>query len=241
MLSPLLADDRGRSIYIMEMSGELTALRTENDGARRLWSTRLGSISYSSPAIGADGTIYAGADASLFAVDPSGGEVEWHYETGDLIEVSPSVAPDGTIVIGSNDAMAYGLAADGSERWSHDLGEITYSSPAVTPGGVAYIGDHSGAVSALDAATGTEIDRYPGQTRTEDELSVGVWTAPLVDADGRVYFGTRLGHVYGFSPSGEQLFDFETAATVDSYPALSADGTLLIGSEDGFLYAIGDR
>ncbi len=33
--------------------------------------------------------------------------------------------------------------------------------------------------------------------------------------------------------------DVETGGTVESYPALSSDGTLLIGSEDGFLYAIG--
>ena len=239
VLSPLLGDDSGGTVYAMEAGGKLTALSTDDDAADVIWTAELGSTSFSSPALGADGTIYAGADASLFAVDP-GGDVRWSYETGDLIEVSPAVGPDGTIVIGSNDAMAYGIRPDGSELWSHDLGEITYSSPAASGDGTAYIGDHSGAVKALDLGDGSEIARYAGQGRTEDELSVGVWTAPLIDAEGNVYFGTRLGHVYGFTAAGERLFDVQTGATVDSYPALSAEGTLLIGSEDGNLYAIGD-
>lgn len=239
-LSPLLGDDAGATIYVMDAGGTLTALHANGGEVEVGWSTDLGSVSYSSPALGAGGTIFTGADSSLYAVDPNG-ETEWSFETDDLIEVSPSVGSDGTVVIGSNDANAYGVDSEGTELWAHDLGEITYSSPAVTPMGVAYIGDHSGVVKALDLDDGEEIARYSGQGRTEGEVSVGVWTAPLIDADGNVYFGTRPGHVYGFAADGERLFDVETGGTVDSYPALSADGTLLIGSEDGYLYAIGDR
>ncbi|MFN2507021.1 MAG: PQQ-binding-like beta-propeller repeat protein [Acidimicrobiales bacterium] len=54
---------------------------------------------------------------------------------------------------------------------------------------------------------------------------------------GDVYFGTVVGHVYGFGPDGRRLFDFDTGATVDSYPALGGDGTLYIGSANGTLYA----
>ena len=239
-LSPLLGDDSGSLVYVMDSGGELNALQVAPRGPSLLWSTEIGSVSYSSPALGDDGTVYVGADQSLFAVGADG-HVAWSFETDDLVEVSPAVTPDGTVVIGSNDAMVYGVHPDGSQKWAHDLGEITYSSPAAAPGGVVYIGDHSGAVSALDASDGETINRYAGQGRSEDQLSVGVWTAPLIDRDGNIYFGTRLGHVYGFDASGEQLFDVQTGGTVDSYPALSADGTLLIGSEDGYLYAIGHR
>lgn len=218
----------------------MTALETDRGSARELWATELGSVSYSSPALGTDGTVYAGADDSLFAIDPEDGAVRWEYETGDLVEVSPAVAPDGGVVMGSNDAMVHGVAEGGSERWPLDLGEITYSSPAIGADGVGYIGDHSGAVKSFDSATGEQLDTYPGMGRTEDVTSVGVWTAPAVDSRGRVYFGTRAGSIYGSSAEGERLFEVETGGSVDSYPALSDDGTLLIGSEDGFLYAIGD-
>lgn len=70
---------------------------------------------------------------------------------------------------------------------------------------------------------------------------MGVWTAPAIDARHDVYFGTRAGHVYGFAAGGRRLFDLDTSATVDSYPALAGDGTLLIGSQSGVLSAIGER
>ena len=82
--------------------------------------------------------------------------------------------------------------------------------------------------------------RVHGLLRTPQRKSAGVWTSPAVDADGNVYFGTRRGHVHGFAPSGRRLFDIDTGATVDSYPAITADGTLLIGSADGTLLAVRD-
>ena len=39
--------------------------------------------------------------------------------------------------------------------------------------------------------------------------------------------------------SGSQLFAIRTGRTVDSYPALSATGDLVIGSDNGYLYSIG--
>ena len=37
---------------------------------------------------------------------------------------------------------------------------------------------------------------------------------------------------------GRRLFDIDAGATVDSYPALASDGTLLVGTEGGELLAI---
>jgi hypothetical protein len=67
-----------------------------------------------------------------------------------------------------------------------------------------------------------------------------VWTAPLVDGSHRTYLGARHGHIHGFAPDGHQLFDLDVGATVDSYPALTADGALIVGVTDGRLLAIAD-
>jgi outer membrane protein assembly factor BamB len=53
-----------------------------------------------------------------------------------------------------------------------------------------------------------------------------------------VYFGGQDGHVYGYAPRGERLFDVDVGGPVDSYPALTADGVLVVGSRNGVLTAI---
>lgn len=67
-----------------------------------------------------------------------------------------------------------------------------------------------------------------------------MWTAPLVDRDQNVYVGTAAGHVYGFAPDGRRLWDASVGGIVASYPVLTADGTLVLGSSKGTLYAFHD-
>lgn len=122
--------------------------------------------------------------------------------------------------------------------WRHRLKILTYSSPSATRDGLIYIGDHLGFVTALDAASGKAVSRVLGLGPKPGRRSVGVWTQPIVDRDHSVYFGTRSGHVYGFDARGQRLFDLDVGVTIDSYPALAADGTLLVGTEGGELLAI---
>jgi outer membrane protein assembly factor BamB len=202
----------------------------------RAWRVRLGAGSYASPAI-AGRTVYTTADSALVAIRD--GRVLWRFLARDISEVSPAVSPDGTVVFGANDDSEYGVGPDGRLRWEHSTGALTYSSPAVTHDGLVYFGDHHGFVNALRASDGKLFSRVLGLGRTAQRRSVGVWTAPAVDARHDVYFGTRPGHIYGFDARGRRLLDIDTGATVDSYPALAGDGTLIIGSESGVLYAIG--
>ena len=44
----------------------------------------------SSPAVGADGTIYIGSrDNYLYAVNPTHGALQWKYLTGNMVEFFP--------------------------------------------------------------------------------------------------------------------------------------------------------
>ena len=195
------------------------------------WRLQLGGSSYSSPAVGPDGSVYTTNGDSLVAVRD--GMELWRYASDSESEVSPAVAPGGTIVFGSNDQYEYGVSPAGKLRWRYRIDTRTYSSPVVTADGLAYFGDNHGVLSTLDAKSGALVSRVAGLERPP-----GIWTAPAVDARHDVYFGSS-NHIFGFDQEGKRLFDIETGGTVDSYPALAADGTLLIGSEDGFLYAIG--
>ena len=230
-------------VYVADQAGGLRALRPTPTGPHERWRLALGGQSYASPALDRRGgvtTVYGVAGRALVAVRDEGaaGRVAWRATTGDLIEVSPSVAPDGTVTVGSNDKRLHAYRPDGRPRWTAPLGSLTYSSSASLPDGTVLAGDHRGAVSRFAAATGALVARVVALPQTARQRSVGVWTAPVADRRGDVYFGTRAGHVYGFGPGGRRLLDLPTGATVDSNPALGADGTLYAGSESGVLYAV---
>lgn len=238
VLSPALGADG--TVHVSDAGGGLRALDVRGVRPRERWRVSLGEgTSYANATLAPDGTAYGAVGRELVAVSPEG-RIRWRFPVRSIIETTPAVAPDGTIVLGTNDAYQYGVRPDGSERWRTPRNALTYSSVAVTNAGVAYYGDHRGALDVVDAASGRVLARHVGQARTRARGDVGIWTAPAVDREGSVYFGTRTGHVHGFGPTGEQLFDLRTGGTVDSNPALAADGTLLVGSEDGKLYAIGD-
>lgn len=229
-LSPGLAPDG--SVIVADTAGTIEDLALHGAAQpTRRWRLQLGGPSYSSPAIAPDGSVYATTGASLVAIRD--GKVRWRYASGAESEVSPAVAPDGTIVFGSNDQHEYGISPQGKQRWSFDVGTRTYSSPVVTADGLVYFGDNKGSLTTLDAKSGALVSRLSGLAQ-----SPGIWTAAAVDAHHDVYFGSS-NRIFGFDQAGHRLFDVKTGGTVDSYPALAADGTLLIGSEDGVLYAIG--
>ncbi|GAC1610606.1 MAG: hypothetical protein NVS3B26_18290 [Mycobacteriales bacterium] len=242
VLSPAVV---GRRAYIADMSGKLLALDLPSGRQPHVaWRRQLQAGSYSSPAVSPDGTVYTAAGTLVTALSDQGdsARVRWTFRTRDTVEVSPAVTEDGTVIIGTNADVQYGLGPDGSVRWTFDRGDWSYSSPVARDGKV-WFGSHLGQVDVLDGRSGRLDHRDLALPKSQGKSSdgVGVWTAPLVDAHQDVYFGTAAGHIYGFDPGGRRLWDVDVGAVVASYPALTSDGTLLIGSSNGWLYAFADQ
>jgi outer membrane protein assembly factor BamB len=224
-------DPAARLLVVADQSGQISGYRLHGTrrAPRHVWSRRLAAGSYGSPVVAANGEIYETAGDGLFALAPSG-RVSWSVSTPDEVEVSPAVATNGIVVFGSNDREEWGIDPDGRVRWREKIGNYTYSSPLALSGKRLIYGNHSGQMTLLDTDTGNVIRRY--------QASGELWTAAAVDRAGDVYFATRLGSVDGFDAHGRRLFDLDTGGRFDSYPALAADGTLLVGDDDGVLYAI---
>ena len=69
------------------------------------WAYTTGGAVVSSPAIGADGTVYVGSeDDKLYAIDPDG-SLKWAYTTGGAVYSSPAIGADGTVYVGSSYTM----------------------------------------------------------------------------------------------------------------------------------------
>jgi outer membrane protein assembly factor BamB len=204
-----------------------------NGGHAVAWTLSTGAASYASVVTNGSGAVYTTSGTSLVAITDHGtsASIAWRADPHDGdTEVSPGLAEDGTILLGTNGSQEWAYRPDGSVLW-HSPRVITYSSPSVTATGLAYVADHSGTVHVLDTATGAERGTYR-VTKTQ------IWSSAILDKDYRVYFGGQNGHVYGVSPAGVVLFDVGLGAPIDSYPALTGDGTLIVGATDGTLAAI---
>jgi outer membrane protein assembly factor BamB len=234
--SPVTAN--GKRVYVGDDSGAVTAIDVRPGGGHELgWTVKTGAQSYASVLTNGAGRVYTTSGSSLAAIDDHGAtaDIAWRADPHDgQVEVSPGLAPDGTVVLGTNGSNEWGYRPDGKPAWHTGSRATTYSSPAVTHSGLAYVADHKSRVHVYDVHTGTEVATYQiGPHLTE------IWSSTVVDKDYRVYFGGQNGHVYGVSPAGVVLFDVNLGAPVDAYPALTADGALIIGASNGTLAAIG--
>lgn len=231
--SPASAD--GRRVYVGDTGGGVSALDVSAGEHRLVWSVDVGFTSYGSVVSDGSGRLYTTVDSELVAIDDRGeaGDEAWRADPGDDIsEVSAGLGPDGTALLGTNGGREWAYRPDGMPLWDAPR-VITYSSPSVTADGLAYVADHSGRVRVLDMADGSESAAYQLDPPQQ------IWTAVAVDRGHRLYFGTLDGHLLGVGPDGAVLLDVNLGSSIWSYPALTGDGALIIGSRDGELVAVG--
>jgi outer membrane protein assembly factor BamB len=229
VLSPTLS---GSTVYVMTMSGTLSSINVGGAVPSVGWSLRLGKSSFGSPVVDADGNVITTVDRKVVAVADHGtsGSVRWSDATSATIEVSPSVSSNGDVFVTDNHADVYDIRPNGTVAWRKRVGQESYSSSAVTSAGILYFGDNGGNLNLVRSTTGVLI--------RQDHGAKGLWGAQAIDEKGDVYFGTQGKGIYGFNGRGQLLFHLKSKGAIDSYPALTGNGVLIIGDESGVVYAI---
>ena len=210
----------GRSIWSLPHSITIKPLDT-----LRIWRFQLGDSgvsSYSSPAIGPDGTIYVGSlDSSLYAVN-SDGTLKWRYSTGGGVQSSPTIAPDGTIYVGSYDHRLYAVNLDGALKWSYLTAGSVRSSPAIAADGTVYVASDDN----LYAINPDGILKW--QYATDN----GTTSSPAIAADGTVYFGSYDNHLYAVNPDGTLRWRYDVGNNINrASAAIGSDGTVYCGAD----------
>jgi outer membrane protein assembly factor BamB len=169
------------TVYIGADDGRVYALNGVTGAI--LWATQVQSAGVdSTPALGADGSLYVGAGHAVVALDAATGAQKWRFETAGDVESSPALAPDGTLYFGADDARVYALnASDGTLKWwfAFPDGSDTDSSPALGADGTVYIGSDKGTLYALEGRHGT----LKWQFQAIGEIS----GAPAIAWDGTVF------------------------------------------------------
>jgi len=84
----------------------------------------------STPAVGADGSLYFGAeDNRVYAVLPNGTN-RWQFQTGGLVWSSPALGADETVYFGSLDGQVYAVTPAGQKAWSFKTGGQVFATLA---------------------------------------------------------------------------------------------------------------
>jgi outer membrane protein assembly factor BamB len=133
-----------------------------------VWTVDFGffELSYSSPSIGPDGTIYLATTPArlptdsgfVYAINPNG-TIKWRFKTQRGNGATGAVGVDGTYYVSSGDRYFYAIGREGNLKWKRSLQSYYGPSyfgterPAISQGGEVILPVYSGILS-LDMDTG---------------------------------------------------------------------------------------
>ncbi len=223
------------------------------DGSLK-WYFKTENGVFSSPAVGTDGTIYFGSlDKYLYAIEDSitYGKLKWKTYLNHLVFSSPAIGLDGTIYVGSLSQKFYALNPAGTIKWSFQTNWCVFSSPAIGSDGEIYVGSKDENLYAFeDSMTYGKVKwNYSAGQFYDGHL---MDSSPAIGADGSIYVGTDPYGAWGqtpvpvdtvffaVNPDGSLKWVFRMNDGAESSPAIGEDGTIYVGSYDGYLYAIED-
>jgi outer membrane protein assembly factor BamB len=218
------------------------------------------------PAIGSDGTLYAGGARGLYALRADGTQ-KWYYEnvyqptgvpihfvviddneniwfdatstipgSGSVIRVGPNGEDEGGLGLGSGPATQIGEAFDGTIVASGTAMDIT--------GKVAQPKSwHVGGASFSFAQDGTVYSTGANLVAQSPDRNLA-WVKdipaggePVLAADGTIYVGGN-GALSAVNPDGTGKWSFLVPNHIVMSPSVANDGTVYFGCDDGNVYAV---
>lgn len=197
------------------------------------WSYATGDSVRSTPAVLDDALIAFGSnDGGIYALNSTGGLV-WSGFTGGPVKAGVSFGQGGDLIVPSQDGFLYALSGSGSLQWSVLTSNTLRSTPAIGATGKVYV--------PIDE----ELHCYRDDGVLSYAVTLGgrIFASPSVltdpgDGSETVVIGAEDGNLYGVR-LGEILWTVPIGAPIYSSAAISADGTIYVGANDGRLYAIG--
>lgn len=223
----------------------ISATLLEVAQGEELWAFSCGQMVRGAPAIGDDGTIYAGSwDGFLYAINPDGAQ-KWSFDAGDFIQSAPAIGDDGTIYFGCYDNKVYALNPNGSEKWSFPTSSNVHASPAIGSNGKVYVAvrmrrlvtqELVDCVIAINPGDGSEFARY--EITEEGDL---MESSPAIGSDGSVYVCANDNRLYALTPDLTLKWSTDPTGFAKSSPTVDAQGNVYVGSTDFSLYAFDDQ
>jgi outer membrane protein assembly factor BamB len=192
------------------------------------WSFETSGPIWSSPVIGAEGTIYATSlDGWLYALS-SAGQKKWSLHLGGLLESSPALGKQGMIYVGNSHKL-YAITSEGKIRWAVELEGLVTSSPIIGSDGTVYLGG-----KAIFAINPDGSRKWTFETSGHIDHS-----APALGEDGAIYAGFSnaasgsASELIALNPNGTERWEFHVPGTIPCSPAVGEDEAIYFLSKAG--------
>jgi hypothetical protein len=251
----------GSTYFVLDSAGSASStLYAIDRNGQQKWTVAGGGGS-GAPAISIDNTIYFVAGGELYAVSPDGA-VKWHsYVSAYRIPYPPIIGVDGTIYFGLERTF-YAFSQAGTNIWSASVLGGGWLSPALGLQGNVYVSattlyafspagsnlwvsgnsifgspviGRDGSIYAADESRILHAIMPEGQESWQTNLHGlpgGYFTAPALDAGGRIYYCVS-NSVWALNSQGHILWRVTTSETApmnaelaNTSPTIGPDGTL---------------
>lgn len=204
-----------------------------------------GAFIGSNPAIGVDGTIYAGnSDGKLYAINPDG-SLKWSYTTGFAINTSPVIGNDGTVYIGSGDGCLYAVS-NGTLDWFYYTGGKISCTPVIGVDATIYIGSDNNTIHAIKyqdeiSASGSITTKSVAEKSVTSKWQFTT-DAPVtvlaIGPNGMIYAGTQNSTLYAIYPYGKEYWQKVLTGTINYGLAIDSSGNIYAGTSTGNFYVL---
>lgn len=194
-----------------------------------VWSTQIGSQSWSSAALVGDATVVLGADDGVIrALDVGDGEQLWEVATGGRIR--SEVVTDGDMAfVASDDGFLYAVSQEGVLVWRVEISGANaardewkpFSAAPLVVGDKICLGDREGGFTCVFADTGDTAWSVRLQGRVTSQAATDAQT---------IYVGADDARLYALDArTGETIWTASTGGEVATAPAV-AEGIVISGS-----------
>jgi hypothetical protein len=174
----------------------------------------------SSPAIGADGSVYVGSmNTYFYAVDPNGTKKWSDSPSTSSITSSPAIAPDGTIYCLDAAATLRAYYPGGGIKWTLSLDTVSGGdgSPSIGPDGTIYV--------ATSGSSKLHAVRPTGTVKWSKVIGSSCLATPAVTTGGTVYINDD--GLYALGSDGTTRWKYGSDVLSSSVsPVISRDGTI---------------
>jgi outer membrane protein assembly factor BamB len=197
---------------------------------------------FSSPAIAESGRVFFGSqDHRAYALSPEG-RLVWSMDLGADVDASPVVGDDGAVFFGTDgDELARLDPDDGHVVWRTQLGGYVRGALSLARNGDLLAGVYGPTPRQVRIASGDGSVRGAMPLQGTGAREFGVHGGALEDDIGALVFGAQDDNVYAVDANGGLAWHFATGADVDAPVTLLRDGTVVVGSDDGKVYALRAR